>query len=56
MFLHYPAELASLNSAVSWYFYILPISVASGVVAALLVRALEQSGLPRVTGSILDQD
>jgi len=56
VFLHYPGELASLNNAVSWYFYILPIMVASGVVAALLVRALEQSGLPRVKGSILDQE
>ena len=52
--LKYPPETAELNNWVAWYFYILPISVATGVVAMLLIRALEKSGLRRVPGSILD--
>jgi hypothetical protein len=55
-FLNYPPDLATLNLVVSWWFYILPISVASGIVAMLLVRALERSGLRRVPGSVLDRE
>jgi hypothetical protein len=39
---------------VAWYFYVLPISVATGIIGMLLIRALEKSGLRRVPGSILD--
>jgi hypothetical protein len=52
--LNYPPQTAELNNWVAWYFYIIPISVATGVVAMLLIRALEKSGLQRVPGSILD--
>ena len=52
--LNYPPETAELNNWVAWYFYIIPISVAVGIVAMLLIRALEKSGLQRVPGSILD--
>ena len=52
--LNYPPETAELNNWVAWYFYIIPISVTTGLVAMLLVRALEKSGLRRVPGSILD--
>jgi hypothetical protein len=52
--LKYPAPTAELNNWVAWYFYILPISVATGVVAMLLIQALEKSGLRRISGSILD--
>jgi hypothetical protein len=49
-----PPQTAELNNWVAWYFYVIPISVATGVVAMLLIRALEKSGLQRVPGSILD--
>ena len=52
--LHYPPETAEINNWVSWYFYLIPISVGTGVVAMLLIRALEKSGLRRVPGSLLD--
>jgi hypothetical protein len=52
--LHYPPETAELNNWVAWYFYIIPISVTTGLVAMLLLRALEKSGLRRVPGSVLD--
>jgi hypothetical protein len=55
LFLHYPFDLARLNGVVSWWFFLIPITIAAGVVATLLVRALEQTGLPRVTGSLLDR-
>jgi hypothetical protein len=54
-FLQYPPELATLNFVVAWWFYILPIAVASGIVAMLMVRALERSGLRHVPGSLLDR-
>jgi len=54
--LHYPAPTAELNNWVAWYFYIVPISVATGIVAMLLLRALEKSDLRRVPGSILDSN
>jgi len=53
-FLKYPPETAQLNNWVAWYFYIIPISITTGIVAMLLIRALEKSGLRRVEGSILD--
>jgi hypothetical protein len=52
--LKYPPQTAELNNWVAWYFYVLPISVATGLIAMLLIRALEKSGLRRVPGSILD--
>ncbi len=52
--LKYPPQTAELNNWVAWYFYIIPISVVTGIVAMLLVRALEKSDLRRVSGSILD--
>jgi hypothetical protein len=54
--LKYPPQTAELNNWVAWYFYILPISVATGIVAMLLIRALEKSGLRRVPGGILDSN
>ncbi len=51
---NYPPQTAELNNWVAWYFYIVPISVATGIVAMLLIRALEKSGLQRVPGSVLD--
>jgi hypothetical protein len=54
--LNYPPQTAELNNWVSWYFYIIPISVVTGIVGMLLIRALEKSGLRRVTGSILDSN
>lgn len=53
-FLHYAPDFAETNNWVAWYFYIVPISVATGIVAMLLIRALEKSGLRQVPGSILD--
>ena len=53
-FLHYPPETAQLNNFVAWYFYLIPISLVTGIVGMLLIRALEKSGLRRVPGSILD--
>jgi len=55
VFLKYPPDLATLNFWVSWWFYIIPICVASGIVAMLLTRALERSGLRRIQGSLLDR-
>jgi hypothetical protein len=55
-FLKYPPETAQANNWVAWYFYIIPISVATGLVGMLLIRALEKSGLRRVPGSILDPE
>jgi len=52
--LSYPPETAQLNNIVAWWFYIIPISATTGIVAMLLVRALEKSGLKRVPGGILD--
>jgi hypothetical protein len=54
--LHYPPQTAELNNWVAWYFYIVPISVVTGIVAMLLLRALEKSDLRRVPGSILDSN
>lgn len=52
--LNYPPQTAELNNWVAWYFYILPISVVTGIVGMLLIRALDKSGLRRVPGSLLD--
>ena len=35
----YPPQVAEANNWVAWYFYILPISVATGVIAMLLLHA-----------------
>lgn len=53
--LNFPPDVAQLNNIVAWWFYVLPIPVTAGIVSMLLVRAIEQSGLRRVSGSLLDQ-
>lgn len=53
-YLHYPPGLAQANNVVSWWFYMLPIPIVTGLVSMLLIQALEKSGLRRVPGSILD--
>ncbi|MCJ7532933.1 MAG: ECF transporter S component [Anaerolineales bacterium] len=56
LFLHYPFGLAIFSAVNSWWAYLLPVSIAAGVVTALLVRAIKQTGLPHVTGSLLDRE
>jgi len=56
LFLHYPMGLALFSAVNSWWAYLAPLSVAAGIVTALLVRAIKQTGLPHVQGSLLDRE
>jgi len=56
LFLHYPMGLALFSGINSWWSYLLPVSLAAGLVTALLVRAIKQTGLPHVQGSLLDRE
>jgi hypothetical protein len=53
--LHYPVSMGMVSNTLSWGL-IIPWAIAPGIVATLLIRAMEQTGLPHVIGSVLDRE
>jgi len=45
--------LSIFSAGTAWVFFVIPLSITAGVVATLMVRAIRQTGLPHVTGSLL---
>ncbi|MCJ7532363.1 MAG: hypothetical protein MUO64_15200 [Anaerolineales bacterium] len=53
--LHYPLSLSMISMTVTWV-VLIPFAIAAGIVATFVIRAMEQTGLPHVIGSVLDRE